>query len=371
MTIVSRIARIYKQPGHPVAFSSANTIFQYFKGEIPLKKIKEALEHIDSYTLHREYKKPYIHNPYFVYRRRNSFQADLIDIRALNGSNSGFSYLLIIIDIFSRKIWVIPLIKKTGEITANAFENWVKSLNGDISKKAKLLTDAGKEFINKKVKKVLEENNILHSITKNIYKAAIVERVNKSIQIIIYKYLTDTGNVRYIEVLPKLVQSYNNRIHSSLSGLSPNDADKKQHEVKVRTTHRAKYDQIRRKSKRSNYQKFSIGDRVRIKIYAQAPSSARRAYLQQFHGELFEVYDVSLRLPIPFYYLKSMNTNELIEGGFYANELVRVRGKLFKIEKILKTKGKGQNKKHFVRWKYFGPQWDSWIKASDLDSSAL
>ena len=369
MSFISQIARVYKQPGHPVSFSSPNTIFQYFKGEIPLSKIKEALEHIDSYTLHREYKKPYVHNPYFVYQRRRLFQADLIDIRALSTKNSGISYLLVIIDIFSRKLWVMPLKKKTGEATASALEYWIDSLNGDISKESRLLTDAGREFLNKKVKNILDKKNIKHDVTKNILKAAIVERANKSIQIILYKYLTDVGKVRYIDILPKLIQGYNNRIHSSLSGLTPNAADKKRNEIRVRSLHRARYDQIKRKSKKSKDQKFFVGDRVRIKIYAQAPSSARRAYLQQFHGELFEVISVSLRLPIPFYYLKSMNTNENIEGGFYANELVRVRGDQFKIEKIIKTKGKGQHKQHLIRWKYFGPQWDSWIKASELESA--
>ena len=367
MSIVSQVARVYKQPGHPVSFSSPNAIFQYFKGQIPLSKIKEALEHIDSYTLHREYKKPHVHNPYFVYQRRRVFQGDLIDIRALTTKNSGFSYLLVIIDIFSRKIWVMPLKKKTGQATASALDDWLKSLDGDISKRSRLLTDAGKEFLNKNVKDVLSKNSIVHDVTKNIYKAAIVERANKSIQIILYKYLTDVGNARYIDILPKLIQSYNNRKHRSLEGLTPNFADEKRNEVKVRSIHRARYDQIKRKSKKSNHQKFFVGDRVRIKIYAQAPSSARRAYLQQFHGELFEVISISLRLPIPFYYLKSMNTNEKIEGGFYANELVRVRGDHFKIEKILKTKGKGASKQHLVRWKHFGPQWDSWIKASEIE----
>jgi len=51
-----QIIALYQTPGHPVAFSSPGNIFRYFNGRVPESIIRDALEHIDSYTLHREYK---------------------------------------------------------------------------------------------------------------------------------------------------------------------------------------------------------------------------------------------------------------------------------------------------------------------------
>ena len=47
--------------------------------------------------------------------------ADLIDMQAFSKDNNGIKYLLTVIDIFSKKIWIVPLKRKTGQEVANAF----------------------------------------------------------------------------------------------------------------------------------------------------------------------------------------------------------------------------------------------------------
>jgi len=363
-----QIIALYQTPGHPVAFSSPGNIFRYFNGRVPESIIRDALEHIDSYTLHREYKQPQVYNTHYVYRRRKQFQADLIDIASLKEENDMVTFLLVVIDVFSRKLWVIPLQRKTAEATKNGLQVWLSSMPND--EPESILTDSGKEFVNRLVSTLMREHNIRMDQSKNIHKAAVAERVNKSIQVLIYKYLTNNGSVRYIDVLPELVSTYNNRKHRSLDYMSPNEADQIENQLKVRSIHSVKYGKLAsRKKKRvmsALKDKFKKGDTVRIKTHAQAPSSARRAYLQQFHGELFTITDINNRLPITMYEIKSMDTEEVIEGGFYANEMTRIRGDTFKIEKIIRTRGKGARKEFLVRWKYFGPQWDSWVKTGDM-----
>ena len=39
--------------------------------------------------------------------------ADLIDMRAFSKDNNGIKYLLTVIDIFSKFVWIIPLKRKT------------------------------------------------------------------------------------------------------------------------------------------------------------------------------------------------------------------------------------------------------------------
>lgn len=327
------IIRIYKTPGHPIAFSSPQAIYKFFEGSVPLSMIRDALHQVDSYTLHREYKKPKHTNPYYVYHRRKQFQADLIDIAALKSANDGICFLLLIIDTFSRKIWVIPLKRKTGEETATAFSLWIKQLRKErdggfaVRTRVSILTDHGKEFLNKKVREVMNRNNIAMDETKNVLKASIAERANKSLQILIYKYLTDKEETRYLDVLPLLVKTYNNRKHRSLNYASPNEADKQNNEILIRSMHSIRYAKMsktkKRSTKRSNVM-FKVGDMVRVKTEAKAPSKARRAYAEQFHRELYTITGINRRMPVIMYELKHVDSGEDVEGGFYANELVRV-----------------------------------------------
>ena len=47
--------------------------------------------------------------------------ADLIDMQAFLKDNNSITYLLTVIDIFSKFVWIVPLKRKTGQEVANAF----------------------------------------------------------------------------------------------------------------------------------------------------------------------------------------------------------------------------------------------------------
>ena len=61
---------------------------------------------------------------------------------------------------------------------------------------------------------------------------------------------------------------------------------------------------------------------------------------------------------------------EKIEGFFYPEELVAVHQdrveEEHKIDKILRTRGKGKNKQYFVSWLGYPDKFNSWIYARDL-----
>ena len=71
----------------------------------------------------------------------------------------------------------------------------------------------------------------------------------------------------------------------------------------------------------------------------------------------------------PVYILEDLD-GEPIEGFLYEEELFRVQNDLntesIQIDKILKTKAKGKNKKYFVSWKGYPDKFNSWISASNL-----
>ena len=47
--------------------------------------------------------------------------AELIDMQAFSKVKNGIKYVLSVIDIFSKFVWIIPLKRKTGQEVANAF----------------------------------------------------------------------------------------------------------------------------------------------------------------------------------------------------------------------------------------------------------
>ena len=61
--------------------------------------------------------------------------------------------------------------------------------------------------------------------------------------------------------------------------------------------------------------------------------------------------------------------NQPINGSFYTEELTPVvvtKQTQFKINKILATRVRRDIKEHKVRWVSYGPEFDSWVKASDI-----
>ena len=57
------------------------------------------------------------------------FMADLIEYPRLKFQNNGYVFILVVIDCFTRKIWVEPMKRKSAQWTADAFEAIFKKFN--------------------------------------------------------------------------------------------------------------------------------------------------------------------------------------------------------------------------------------------------
>ena len=182
---------------------------------------------IKSYSLHRETKKPKKRNCFFIYKLRQQIQADLIDVSALEKANSGYKFLFTAIDMFSKKLVCFPMKNKTGQETCKVLKRLIKDM-----KPKQLFTDSGKEFCNHQVQQFLEAENIKHVTASSDLKCSGVERVNKTLQMKLYKYMTEMNSDSYISVLNDIVSSYNESIHTSIE-MSPIDAEKKENHLNI------------------------------------------------------------------------------------------------------------------------------------------
>ena len=75
----------------------------------------------------------------FVRNVDDIWGADLIDMRALSKANDDFKYVVMVIDVFSKYGWAVPIKYKTGEEVRNALESIFKKATPHITKWLKLL----------------------------------------------------------------------------------------------------------------------------------------------------------------------------------------------------------------------------------------
>ena len=267
--------------------------------------------------------------------------ADLADMTALNKDNEGINFLLLVIDIFSKYGWIVPLKNKKGETVANALKTIFKE-----RKPEKLWTDKGREFYNKDVKDLVE----LYS-TENEEKSSIVERWIRTIKEKMWKYFTDNNTYNYMNVLPELVEDYNNTVHSSIK-MTPIDASKEENELTVwRNLYPDRY-------KINNLTpKFSVGDEVRI---TKKKKVFEKGYTTRWTEEIFKIKEIQNTDPITY---KSEDLQgEEIKGTFYEPELQKTEQQIYRIEKIIKK----EKNKLLVKWKGYSDKFNSWVNNKDL-----
>jgi hypothetical protein len=353
----SKLQSIYFDVKHPASFGTAEKLKAATKSKYNKQDITRWLQAQDAHTLHKERRIHFTRSRYFVPSMNNLFQCDLCDMRNLVTYNEGYKFILTVIDVFSKKAWAIPLKNKTAESVINALNVIFKQ-----NKPTFIQTDKGKEFVAAKVQKFLKENGIKFYTTNNPdTKAAVVERFNKTLKNKMYKYFTHASTLKYIDVLDDLLHSYNNTVHSA-TNKAPNQVNK----LNERDVFLYLYSGRGRYKKIQFFGKplFKIGDKVRI---TREKYTFEQGYKSNWSTEIFVVSQIIRRSPIR-YKIKDLN-GEIIEGSFYAQELQPVEtssNTFYKVDKILKERGKGNSRELYVSWVGYPPSFNSWIPASNL-----
>jgi Integrase core domain/Chromo (CHRromatin Organisation MOdifier) domain len=344
------LTKIFYDIENPAGFASVRKLWEATGKAYTLTKIKNWLAAQNTYTLHKQKRLNFKRSVFFVSNIDDIWQADLNDMRSVKNDNDGFCYLLTVIDTFSKYVWVEPLKRKTGlEVTA-AFE---KIFRESGRKPLKLNCDQGKEFLNKSFINFLNKHDVeIYTTADYGFKAAIVERLNRTLKTRMAKYLTYRNTKRYIDILPMIVSGYNNSLHSSIK-MTPSQVNDRNVLRVWKTMYGSKLFDLNMKSK------FKIGERVRVSVQKND---------HNFSEEIFTVQKTLHRNPV-MYILKDLES-ENISGAFYEHELTKVilsdGDSLFKIDKIVSKKGHAHSLMYLVRWLGYPKKFDSWVRASDI-----
>lgn len=275
------------------------------------------------------------------------WQCDLAQMDLYASNNKNFKFILVVIDCFSKFVWVKPLKTKAGEDVTCAFTDILNHQSGKRCPR-NLQTDQGKEFYNSHFKKLMQRYKINHYSTFSIKKAAIVERVIRTIKEKLFKYFSLNGTYNWLDVLPNIAQNYNNQKHRTIN-MKPCDVTKDNEQQILKSS----YSHI----KIAGSNKFKVGDMVRI---SKSKHAFEKGYTPNWTTELFKINKMKITNPRT-YLLEDMHGKPIM-GAFYEQELQKtLQPDIYLIEKVLRRKGN----KVYVKWLGFDNSHNSWIDKSN------
>jgi len=290
-------------------------------------------------------KKIFPHRHIQAYYNNDIWSADLIDVQKYAARNDNFKYILLIIDIYSRYIWLFPLLNKESKTVLDCFETFNELPEN-------LWTDRGSEFTNKRFKNWCKANDVNLYHTGGESKAVFAERAIRTIRGLINGEMIEDNTDRYIDDLADILHFYNHHIHSSIKE-TPSDVYFKGVEPFQNYA-----------STVVKKPKFKVGDYVRI---SRVKMAFEKGYSANWSEEVFKIIGVDNSENPVMYQLEDL-LGEKVEGKFYGEELQKTDLKDYAIvEKVLQEK-KGKGKRMFlVKYRGYDNKFNEWISEEQLE----
>jgi hypothetical protein len=231
------------------------------------KQIKEMLDKKEAFQLNKQGTK----TAFFpiVGHGMYSYQGDIMFPDEYNG----YTGILCIINVITRVAYCYALKNKTQEEVYDKFIQFFRDLNGLPIEH--LQTDNGKEFTNKKLRALLNSENIdFYTVDPgDHFSQGIVERFNETLRRLITIYESAYKTRDWVSVLPDLVYNYNHRYHTTLkcAPIDANEVDQFDKELQ------------RYGAAEKQFAMFSVGDRVRVLIPKQKFDKGRKVWSNEIY----------------------------------------------------------------------------------------
>ena len=370
MAEVKYLTQLYHDPSRAGSFSGPEKLYQAVKDEGKFKigrlKIRNFLRDQEEFSVQKDIKRKRRRRKIVVSGVDTQWAIDLADVQNLSKFNNGIKYFLIVIDIFSKFLFVETLKDKKASTVLKGF---IKILDKGRQPQT-VFSDKGGEFNNALLKKELTKRNIKYFTTQNEdIKTSIAERVIRTLKNKLYRLFHKLGSYRYIETLQKVVEGYNKSKHKSLHNHAPADVTKNNEALIWDFMYNSEPKKLPaiasyQFSKSRAIFKFKIGSYVRLSYVRY---NFQRDYQQKWTTELFKISERFMKENIPLYKVVDLNDSP-ITGSFYEFELSKVSKlfEYFKVQSILKTRNRKGKKEHLIKWQGYPDRFNSWVLASDV-----
>ena len=346
------------------AYGSIKTVHKAFP-QLSRQQVKNVLHKMDVYTRFYPYRKKRQFTPYYVRGKRQLLQADICYMgQQYADQNDGFIKLLVVIDVFTKYVWLRKMKSIEAKFMVPAFESILKEMKD--SKPIALQTDKGKEFDNRLMKQLFARHRIKHYWATSDRKAAVSERVNLTLQTRLYKIMVSQKTNRWIDLLPGVLDNYHNSRHATIK-MTPIEAEQDENQDLLRDIYEAKWKSDKVYARKKLTPKYKVGDKVRI-----APSNLqkfRRGYHPPWSIAYYFIHKVLTNMKVPRYKLLEVGETEPMVESWFEDELVLFDAQADQEWDIIdwdpeQTRGSGNRKEILVKFDGW-PKWE-YVKLSSI-----
>ncbi|KAL3117290.1 hypothetical protein niasHT_006378 [Heterodera trifolii] len=272
--------------------------------------------------------------------------------------NKGYRYLLVAVDVLSKRLFVVPLRSKRADEMLLAFNQLVEQMP---MTPHRVFTDKGTEFRNRALKEFFEEHDIAkHEPVHSAVKASVAERAIRNVKQRLYRYFAQKETLNWIDVVQRIADGIN-RAPSRVHGMRPIDVNFSNAQKVWHTIYGDMYSSMRKLEKRT---RFKENDYVRM---SREKGQFEKGYLPNYGDEILEIDDV-LRHVNPVRYKLRDEKGEQFKGSFYDQELARVRKDAetsYRIEKVVRKRKRADGSTEMLV-KFIGYPEREWIHESQI-----
>jgi len=227
---------------------------------------------------------------------------DTINYRTYSTKNKNYKYIMVLVDVFSKRAFAAPMKRMKDFDATIAMESMLNKLP-DVPKS--IISDLGTEYYNSKMSALFDRYGIRHYSIRGRHKACIAERFIKTLKSRLEKYFWQTSSHKWIDVLDQLMENYNKTYHRSIK-MAPDDVtDENRKQV---------FNNLYPKSKDNTPPRLNKGDQVRI---LRTKGIFEKGYTRSWSTEIYTIDQAYNESGVDFYKIRDLEGNILPRNKYY------------------------------------------------------
>ena len=251
--------------------------------------LKTFLRQNKTSSLFKPVRKKFLRRPIIAHFPYQFVMSDTINYRKFARKNDNNRYIMILIDVFSKKAFAEPMKTLKDFDSKVALERIFRKLP-EIPQY--ICTDEGGEYYNAKCQQLFENNGTKHYSIRGPHKAAIAERFIRTLKERLEKFFYSTKSYRWLDILQDFINNYNNTIHTKLS-LAPNQVN----EANRQEIFKRLYPSIKSNLK----PRLAKGDRVRI---LKEKTFFEKGYTRNWSEEIYSIKEARTQAGVDYYIIQ-------------------------------------------------------------------